>query len=61
MPSGLVFGELDKNILAAVHRFTAKRAGAREAVEIPGASHAVPVSHVDEVADVIPRALKDVG
>ena len=31
----------------------AERAGAREVVEIEGASHAVPVAHPDEVTDVI--------
>ena len=53
IPSWFVFSELDKNIPVAAHRFMAERAGAREVVEIPGASHAVPVSHVDTVSDVI--------
>jgi pimeloyl-ACP methyl ester carboxylesterase len=53
IPSWFVFSELDKNIPVAAHRFMAERAGAREVVEIPGASHAVPVSHADTVADVI--------
>ena len=60
VPSWFVFGELDKNIPVAAHRFMAERAGAREVVEIEGASHAVGVSHPEEVADVILRALKDV-
>jgi pimeloyl-ACP methyl ester carboxylesterase len=60
IPSWFVFGELDKNIPAAVHRFMAERAQGREVVEIEGASHAVGVSHPQEVADVILRALKDV-
>ena len=55
-----VFGELDKNITASLHRFMAERAEAREVVEIEGASHAVGVSHPEEVADVILRALTDV-
>jgi pimeloyl-ACP methyl ester carboxylesterase len=59
-PSWFVFGELDKNIPAALHRFMAERAEAREVVEIEGASHAVGVSHPEEVADVILRALTDV-
>ena len=58
--SWFVFGELDKNIPAALHRFMAERAEAREVVEIEGASHAVGVSHPEEVADVILRALKAV-
>jgi pimeloyl-ACP methyl ester carboxylesterase len=60
IPWWFVFGELDKNIPAALHRFMAERAGAREVVEIEGASHAVGVSHPEEVADMILRALKDV-
>jgi pimeloyl-ACP methyl ester carboxylesterase len=60
IPSWFVFGELDKNIPAALHRFMAERAGAREIVEIEGASHAVGVSHPEEVADMILRALKEV-
>ena len=60
IPSWFVFGELDKNIPMASHRFMAKRAGAREVVEIEGASHAVGVSHPEEVADIILRAAKDV-
>ena len=60
VPSWFVFGELDKNIPAASHRFMAERAEAREVVEIEGASHAVGVSHPEEVADIILRAAKDV-
>ena len=60
MPSWFVFGELDKNIPLEAHRFMAERAGAREVVEIEGASHAVGVSHPEEVADVILRAIKAV-
>jgi pimeloyl-ACP methyl ester carboxylesterase len=60
VPSWFVFGELDKNIPVASHRFMAERAGAREVVEIEGASHAVGVSHPEEVADVILRAAKAV-
>jgi pimeloyl-ACP methyl ester carboxylesterase len=60
IPSWFVFGELDKNIPAAAHRFMAERAEAREVVEIEGASHAVGVSHPDEVADMILRAAKEI-
>jgi pimeloyl-ACP methyl ester carboxylesterase len=60
IPSWFVFGKLDKNIPAALHRFMAERAGAREIVEIEGASHAVGVSHPEEVADMILRSLKEV-
>jgi pimeloyl-ACP methyl ester carboxylesterase len=60
IPSWFVFGELDKNIPVAAHRFMAERAGAREVAEIEDASHAVGVSHPEEVADIILRAAKDV-
>jgi hypothetical protein len=38
----------------------AERPVAREVVEIGGASHAVGVSYSEEVADVVPRAIKAV-
>jgi pimeloyl-ACP methyl ester carboxylesterase len=60
IPSWFVFPELDKNIPLEVHRFMAERAQAREVVEIEGASHTVGVSHPEEVADVILRAIKAV-
>jgi pimeloyl-ACP methyl ester carboxylesterase len=60
VPSWFVFPELDKNIPLEAHRFMAERAQAREVVEIEGAPHAVGVSHPEEVADVILRALTDV-
>ena len=44
---------LDKNIPPEAQRFMADRAGAREVLEIEGASHAVPASRADEVAGVI--------
>jgi pimeloyl-ACP methyl ester carboxylesterase len=42
LPSWFLFGQEDRNIPAALERFMAERAGARRAIEIPGASHAVP-------------------
>ncbi|QEW03485.1 alpha/beta fold hydrolase [Microbacterium lushaniae] len=56
IPSWHVFGELDRNIPAAVHRAGAARAGARETREITGASHAVSVSQPTAVADTIAAA-----
>ena len=53
VPSWFVVAGLDKNIPPEAQRFMAGRAGAREVVEIEDASHAVGVSHPDEVADVI--------
>jgi pimeloyl-ACP methyl ester carboxylesterase len=58
IPSWFLIPELDKNIPAEAHRFMARRAQAREVVEIPGASHAVGVSHPDEVAGMILRAAR---
>lgn len=57
IPSWFVIPELDRNIPAALQRFMAKRAGAREVVEIEGASHAVAVSHPAVVADLVRRAV----
>jgi pimeloyl-ACP methyl ester carboxylesterase len=56
IPSWFIYGSLDRNIPAALHAFMAKRAGAKEAVEIRGASHVVMVSHPREVAAMIERA-----
>jgi pimeloyl-ACP methyl ester carboxylesterase len=53
VPSWFIFGELDHNIPAGAHRRMAERAGALEAVEIPGASHVVGISHPGETVQVI--------
>ncbi|MBC7782197.1 MAG: alpha/beta hydrolase [Burkholderiales bacterium] len=55
-PSWFVWGSLDRNIPAALHAFMAKRANAKEAIEIPGASHVVMITHPKAVADLIERA-----
>ena len=57
VPSWFVVPGLDRNIPPAAQRFMAERAGAREGVELDGASHAVPVSQPDAVADVVLRAV----
>lgn len=57
IPSWFVIPELDKNIPPEAQRFMAERAGAREVLELEGASHAVSVSHPDEVADLILAAV----
>jgi pimeloyl-ACP methyl ester carboxylesterase len=36
----------------------AKRAKARETIEVPGASHVVMISHPDKVAAMIKRAAR---
>ena len=53
IPSWFVVPGLDKNIPPEAQRFMAERAGAREVLEIGGASHAVGVSRPEEVADVV--------
>jgi pimeloyl-ACP methyl ester carboxylesterase len=55
-PSWFIWGQADRNIPAALHAYMAKRAGAREAIEIKGASHVVMISHPHEVAAMIERA-----
>jgi pimeloyl-ACP methyl ester carboxylesterase len=56
IPSWFVVAELDRNIPAALQKFMAERARAREATVVKGASHAVGVSHPREVADTVMRA-----
>jgi pimeloyl-ACP methyl ester carboxylesterase len=56
LPSWFIWGSDDKNIPAALHAFMAKRAGAKEAIEVKGASHVVMLSHPQEVTAIIERA-----
>ena len=56
LPSYMIYGTADRNIPAAVMKFMAERAHARRTIEIPGASHALMVSHPDEVAALIEEA-----
>jgi pimeloyl-ACP methyl ester carboxylesterase len=56
VPSWFLIGEEDRIIPAELQRFMAKRAGARRAIEIPGASHAVAVSQPKLTADLILEA-----
>lgn len=56
VPSWFVWGSLDRNIPPALHAFMAKRANAREALEVPGGSHVVMISHPEIVAAMIERA-----
>jgi pimeloyl-ACP methyl ester carboxylesterase len=58
VPSRFVIGEEDRVIPAAVQRFEAERAGARRTLEIPGASHASPVSHPAAVAGLVLEAAR---
>ncbi len=56
VPSWFVFGEEDRNIPAAVEHYMAQRAHAHRTIEIPGASHALPVSHPYAAAHLILEA-----
>jgi pimeloyl-ACP methyl ester carboxylesterase len=53
VPSRFLIGEEDRNIPAALQHYMAKRAGAHRTLEIPGASHAISVSHPEAVAHQI--------
>ncbi len=61
IPSWFVYGELDKNIPAAVQVFMAERAGAKGTIEVPGASHVVMISQPQAVIDVILSAIDAVS
>jgi len=59
VPSWFIYGELDKNIPAAVHRFMAERANARDIIEVEGGSHALTVMNAVAVANVIRDAVNE--
>jgi pimeloyl-ACP methyl ester carboxylesterase len=56
IPSYFLFGALDRNIPAELHRFMAERAGSRRTVEIQGGSHSVGIPEAAKVADMIREA-----
>ena len=56
LPSFFVIGEEDRVIPAEAHRFMAERAGSQRTVEVPSASHALPVSQPQAVAELILEA-----
>jgi pimeloyl-ACP methyl ester carboxylesterase len=58
LPSWFLFGQADRSIPAAVHEFMAGRARSRRTVAVPGASHAVAVSHPDATAQLILEAAR---
>jgi pimeloyl-ACP methyl ester carboxylesterase len=60
VPSWFLVAEQDRNIPAELQRFMAHRAGARRTVDLPGASHAVAVSHPDATARLILEAVSSV-
>jgi pimeloyl-ACP methyl ester carboxylesterase len=56
IPSWFLFGELDKNIPVALHRFMAERAGSRRTVELAGGSHSVGIPEAGQVTELIQEA-----
>jgi pimeloyl-ACP methyl ester carboxylesterase len=56
IPSWFIYGDADKNIPPSAMAFMAKRALAKDAVIVKGASHVVMVSHPDVVAKLIEKA-----
>lgn len=57
LPSWFVFGDGDRNIPVALHRWMAERAGSKGTTEIAGAAHAPSVSAPEPVCDTIRDAL----
>jgi pimeloyl-ACP methyl ester carboxylesterase len=51
-----VMGEDDRTIPAPLQQYLAERAGARRTIEIPGGSHALPVSHPKATAHLVLEA-----
>lgn len=56
LPSYAIYGSADRNIPPAVMKLMADRAQSVKTVVIEGASHALMVSHPDEVAELIEEA-----
>jgi pimeloyl-ACP methyl ester carboxylesterase len=56
VPSWFLIGEQDRNIPKELQHYMAKRAGAHRTIEIPGASHAITVSHAEATAKLILEA-----
>lgn len=59
LPSYMIYGSEDRNIPPAVMRFMAERAQARSTLVLDGASHALMVSHPQDVASFIEAAAID--
>ena len=56
LPSWFLIGTEDRIIPPALQHYMAQRAGARATIEIPGASHAAPVSQPEATANLILEA-----
>ncbi|MGC4868446.1 alpha/beta fold hydrolase [Micromonospora sp. DT53] len=61
LPSWFVFGDADKNIPVAAHRFMAERANPRGQREVAGGSHTTVVAQPGEVAETIIEAVRGVS
>ena len=57
LPAWFLIGEEDRIIPPELQRFMAERAGAQRTLEIPGASHALPVSEPKATTDLIREAV----
>ena len=56
LPSYMIYGSADRNIPPTVMKFMAERARARKTIVVEGASHALMLSHPDEVTSLIEDA-----
>jgi pimeloyl-ACP methyl ester carboxylesterase len=56
VPSWFLIGEKDRIIPAPLQHYMAERASARRTLEIPGASHAITVSHPEATAHMVLEA-----
>jgi pimeloyl-ACP methyl ester carboxylesterase len=54
--SWFVYGELDRTVPAAAHRFMAERAGSRRTVGVAGGSHVVGITAAEATADLVAEA-----
>ena len=61
LPSWFLIGEQDHIIPAELQRYMAKRAHAHRTLEIPGASHAITVSHPEVTGPADPRGRRGAG
>jgi pimeloyl-ACP methyl ester carboxylesterase len=57
VPSWFLIGEEDRIIPAALQHYMAERAGAHRTIEVPGASHAITVSHPEAAAHLVLEAM----
>ena len=61
VPSWFMFGDLDRNIPVAAHRFMAERAQARRTTEVTGASHVAGIPHPEKLVELVLEATKTVA